>query len=134
MQHSSRLFSLRLHLVSHKYRELRADPSRGMPVDLLRNINKHSPSLCHLLNPVLQPVKEPPPAAEATTVDEKKDATEKGEDKGPYAQDLTDGSKQVTGSAEGGRGVWGWLKGLSGADKDEKSAHQIYTVIPWCSW
>jgi len=100
-----------------------------MPVDLLSDMNEHAPSVSHLLNPVLQPVKEPPPAAKADTVDEKKDATEKGEDKGPYAQDLTDGSEQVTGSAEGGRGVWSWLKGLSGADKDEKSAHQIYKVM-----
>ena len=45
----------------------------------------------------------------------------------PYAEDTTDDSVHVTGSSEGGSGMWGWLKGLGGS-KGQKSAHEIYKV------
>ena len=72
-----------------------------------------------------QPVKEPLQAASGNAQD---NGTEvKGKKEEPYAEDVTDDSVHVTGSSEGGSGVWGWLKGLGGS-KGQKSAHEIYKV------
>lgn len=72
-----------------------------------------------------QPVKEPLQAASGTAQD--KGTKVKGKNEEPYAEDTTDDSVQVTGSSEGGSGMWGWLKGLGGS-KGQKSAHEIYKV------
>ena len=74
---------------------------------------------------LVQPVKEPLQSAAGNAKD--KDTAAKRKDEEPYAEDTMDDSAQVTGSSEGGSGVWGWIKGLGGS-KGQRSAHEIYKV------
>ncbi|CAL5220196.1 g2169 [Coccomyxa viridis] len=69
----------------------------------------------------VEPVKEPVQAVSGSA----QDKGAKGKSEEPYAEDTTDDSVHVTGSSEGGSGMWGWLKGLGGS-KGQKSAHEIY--------
>ena len=81
----------------------------------------------------MQPIKEPPPAAAGNTPDKKSraviDSKGKAFEEAPYAEDPDEEAERTVGSREGGKGMWGWLKGLGGADT-EKSAHQVYKVRP----
>lgn len=81
----------------------------------------------------MQPIKEPPPVAAGNTPDKKSgvdiDSKGKAFEEAPYAEDPDEEAERTVGSREGGKGMWGWLKGLGGADT-EKSAHQIYKVRP----